>query len=436
MNSRFRKLNAFALPLLIQTIATNVMEVTDSAIVARVSTPAFNAVGVISSLLYLIAGIFGAITIVFNTRGGKKLGEEDEDGFKFEFYTSLFLSAFIGLSFMVLIMLTKMFLLKDIYGLDEATLEQALLFIRPMSLYVLFQLLIFAFGTFYKVNNNTKWIFYSSIVASVINLVLDALFVLGLFGLPKLGVEMAGYSTVISMLIQLVIYYFVARKDLKFKIEGFKDYLYNCISHLKTSLPIMAEEIIDGTVFGILVNIIIIKIGRFEYAGYIVINNLLVFLFMYKYIYGSASLTLVSLSFGKKDKNSLVAYPKMASTITTFLYLITAIVFFVLKYRLVGAIIEDNNVHEVAIKYLGYFFVFNIVSCIGYIYKCSLQGIEDYKFILYSTFAINLFTLLVMISLVHWFHWSLVGVAFAVLIDETITMVIFRDKYKKLIKKV
>lgn len=68
MENRRAKLNQFAFLLMINFILSYVLELSDVTIVARVSTPSFNAVNLISSTLYTISGVLGATAIVINTK--------------------------------------------------------------------------------------------------------------------------------------------------------------------------------------------------------------------------------------------------------------------------------------------------------------------------------------------------------------------------------
>ncbi len=88
LNKNLKEVNKFAIPLIIQFIASYIIGIIDSSIIARVSIPAFNAVNLIFTTLSTLAGILGCITIVFNINGGKKFGKNDKNGLTFEFYTS------------------------------------------------------------------------------------------------------------------------------------------------------------------------------------------------------------------------------------------------------------------------------------------------------------------------------------------------------------
>lgn len=433
MKNKRLELNKFAFPLMVNFILSYILELSDIAIVARVSTPAFNAVNLISSTLYTISGVLGATAIIINTKLGEKLGQGDEKGLNYEFFSSLAINIFMGILFLLLMLLGNTYFLKIFYNLSGETLEQGILFSYPMSFCVLLQLCLFTFGAYFRISNMTKWILIGSTVSSVLNLGLDYLFVLGKFGFPKLGITMVGFSTVFSMFVNLLIYIFVLKNKLNLKFELLKSYLINGFNHFKLAFPIMIQEIFDGTIFVIIFNMIVIRIGNNEFAGYSIITNLIMFLFTFKHIYGSATLSLISISSGEKNFRNLIDYPKISVKITTILFIFGSALFFIFREYLPKLITDDVLVQNIATKFLIFFLIANICSSYSYIYKCALQGLNKNMFLLKTTAGVNILSLILMLILTQIFDLSLFGVAFSQFVNEFILSVIFLKYYRYIV---
>lgn len=433
MKNKRLELNKFAFPLMVNFILSYILELSDIAIVARVSTPAFNAVNLISSTLYTISGVLGATAIIINTKLGEKLGQGDEKGLNYEFFSSLAINIFMGILFLLLMLLGKTYFLKIFYNLSGETLEQGILFSYPMSFCVLLQLCLFTFGAYFRISNMTKWILIGSTVSSVLNLGLDYLFVLGKFGFPKFGITMVGFSTVFSMFVNLLIYIFVLKNKLNLKYELLKSYFINGINHFKLAFPIMIQEIFDGTIFVIIFNMIVIRIGNNEFAGYSIITNLIMFLFTFKHIYGSATLSLISISSGEKNFRNLIDYPKISVKITTVLFIFGSALFFIFREYLPKLITDDVSVQNIATKFLIFFLIANICSSYSYIYKCALQGLNKNMFLLKTTAGVNILSLILMLILTQIFDLSLFGVAFSQFVNEFILSVIFLKYYRYIV---
>lgn len=432
---RIKKLNKFAIPLLIQSITNIILSITDQLIIGRISISAFNSVNIISSFLAMIAGILGSITIIFNIKGGKVFGEKDKEKFQFEFITSVLLSTILGIVFILIVFLGREIFLKDIYKLSEESIRDGIIYTNSMSFYVLLQLYLFSFGTYFRIKNNTKWILIGSVLSSIFNLVIDYIFVLGKFGMPKLGINIAGVSTILAMILNLSIYIFIVRKDIiNIKI---KNIFKNSIVHLKSSIPLMLQEILEGTIFVTIINMIIARIGENELGGYFIITNLLGFVNLFKYVYGSANLTLTSISLGNKNIDDLKNYPKLTSIIIFLLSATMSYILILKKDFALNLILKDNIVAvDISKKYLFVFLLGSIVSSISYSYRNSLYGLSESKFILYSNFIVNIIIMIFMLLMVKYLNFSLYGIGLSIIINEIFLGLIYYKKYNKIIKNI
>lgn len=90
------ELNSFAIPLIIQFVASYLIGLTDQAIIGRISVEAYGVIGVVNSFNYMLLGIVGSVSIIFNIRAGDALERKDTDTFRREFMSSILLGCFIG----------------------------------------------------------------------------------------------------------------------------------------------------------------------------------------------------------------------------------------------------------------------------------------------------------------------------------------------------
>lgn len=195
----------------------------------------------------------------------------------------------------------------------------------------------------------------------------------------------------------------------------------------------MIQEIFDGTIFVIIFNMIVIRIGNNEFAGYSIITNLIMFLFTFKHIYGSATLSLISISSGEKNFRNLIDYPKISVKITTVLFIFGSALFFIFREYLPKLITDDISVQNIATKFLIFFLIANICSSYSYIYKCALQGLNRNMFLLKTTAGVNILSLILMLILTQIFDLSLFGVAFSQFVNEFILSVIFLKYYRYIV---
>lgn len=435
MNKKLiERLNKFAIPLLLQMITSYFIGATDVAIVSNISVESLNATSLVSNTLEMVAGVLGAITITLNILLGKSFGKKDDQKFSFEFYTSIFLSGIIGLFFSILIFLFGKNILMVLFDLDNKTLIQAMKYLQPMTFYVLLQLIIFAYTSTCKVLNKTKIILYISIFSSIIDVTLDYIFVMGKFGMPKMGVEFVGYSTIFTMFISILLYSYFLREQIKFDLKCLSNYFKNTLNHFKLSIPLILQEIIDGSVYGLFVNMILVRLGTIDYAGYVIINTIIGLLFLFKYVYGSAVLSMISIESGALNKENMLKYPKYSSALALTLYFIGGIFILIFNKNIVALFNDNKYVILIAKTYLSVFIAVNSISCISYSYKLGLQAINQSKFVLYTSIILNALAVLIMFITIIILRLSYIGLIFAIFISEVLTLIIFVNRYLDKIK--
>lgn len=435
MNKKLiERLNKFAIPLLLQMITSYFIGATDVAIVSNISVESLNATSLVSNTLEMVAGVLGAITITLNILLGKSFGKKDNQKFSFEFYTSIFLSGIIGLFFSILIFLFGKNILMVLFDLDNKTLIQAMKYLQPMTFYVLLQLIIFAYTSTCKVLNKTKIILYISIFSSILDVTLDYIFVMGKFGMPKIGVEFVGYSTIFTMFISILLYSYFLREQIKFDLKCLSNYFKNTLNHFKLSIPLILQEIIDGSVYGLFVNMILVRLGTIDYAGYVIINTIIGLLFLFKYVYGSAVLSMISIESGALDKENMLKYPKYSSGLALTLYFIGGIFILIFNKNIVALFNDNKDVILIAKTYLSVFIAVNSISCISYSYKLGLQAINQSKFVLYTSIILNALSVLIMFITIIILRLSYMGLIFAIFISEVLTLIIFVNRYLYKIK--
>lgn len=430
-NKMIRELNKFAVPLLLQMVSSYIIGTTDVAIVGQISIESLNATSLISATLEMIAGILGAITITLNILLGKSFAKKDDRKFSFEFSTSVILSIIIGLVFSILIFLFGKNILIILFNLDDKTLIQAMKYLQPMAFYILLQLIIFSYTSTYKVLNKTKFILYISTFSSILDVSLDYVFVLGKFGLPKMGVAFVGYSTIFTMFLSILIYSYCLRTQIKFDFKKLRDYLKNSLTHFKSSIALILQEIIDGSVYGLFVNMILVRLGTINYAGYVIINAIIGLLFLFKYAYGSAVLSMISIEAETLNKEKMTKYPKYSWMATLTLYFLSSIFIMLFNINIINLFSDNKDAILIARTYILAFIIVNSISCISYPYKIGLQAINKSKFVLYISLILDTLAVLLMFITIIIFKLSYIGLISTMVIIEILSLSVFVNKYIK-----
>jgi putative MATE family efflux protein len=409
-----KPLNQLAVPLIANSIFGLSIELIDQAMVGHLSVFAFASVGSVGNFLYTMAGILGAIAIVLNILGSKAMGEHREDKYLSILSSSLLIDLLFGCIFGVLCLSFGGTLLKVVYGFSGAALHEGLTYLSLMSGYMLLQLLIFTLTNCLKIKKRTQWILLISTTTTLFHTGLNYLLIFGKFGFPQLGVAGAALSSMIILCLDVIAYTFILRKDIRAALRVRPN---NVRSIIRKSLPLMGQELLQGSLFVIVLNAILAHLGTLVLSSYLLIGQLLQIGLIPAFMYSSALLTLVSESSGAHRISDLKAYPKTAAVLTMSLFSGIGIVFYLLRAPIVGLITNDPHLITCSSGTFLLLWIANLFTPLFEVYKAAMQSIGKSTFVLVATLVIHSGALVIMLGLVFPLHLGIYGIADSLFID-------------------
>ena len=205
----------FALPLVLGTLFQQLYSFADTVIVGRcLGTDALGAVGTTYSLNFLILGFVQGACVGFGIPAAETFGAKDKDGLQKYLLNGALLCLVLSVVFTVLTTLMAGPLLRLIHTPEELYAD-AVLYIRIIFLGIPATVLYNYASSVLRALGDSRHPFYFLLVASVVNILLDYLFIVPL----GMGVDGAAIATVLSQLLSggLCAYWFFARTA---KLEG------------------------------------------------------------------------------------------------------------------------------------------------------------------------------------------------------------------------
>lgn len=436
--SMIQSLNALAIPLIIQSISSMIISTTDQAMIGRISVSAFGAVGSVYQLIYMLVGIMGCTVIVFNINGSRALGRQDKESFREELISSLLLSLILGGILLVGIMFFHRSLLTGIFGFQGGILADAEVYLGIVKWSIVIQMLIFSLSTYFKVIQKTKHILWVSLAASLMNLLLDYVLIFGKLGFEPMGVRGAGYATVASLFMNLLVYIAMAAGDIQFKFDRMTVYLSRIKLNFQASLPIMGLEVLESNVFMMVITAIVSRQGEVALASYLLIVQVVSILHMPMFMYASAALTLVSEKM-EANRQLVKSIPRLAVGCALCFYGGLAIFIFGFRESIFALINPALDVVSLASSLFLVYMVANIMRIPSTIYSYALQAIGLSKFVLYRSALINVMTL-AMVFLSAYVskgevYVFLIMCAAAMLVNYGLIALVGRNRYLEVTKR-
>ncbi|MGI9551059.1 MAG: MATE family efflux transporter [Aurantibacter sp.] len=217
----FRYNLRLASPVILGMLGHTFVQLADNIMVGQLGTAELAAVSLGNSFVFIAM----SLGIGFSTAITPLVAEADGAGntsdAKSALKHGLVLCTFLGLSLFLLILLVKPLM----YHMDQppevVTLALPYLTLVAFSLVplVIFQ----AFKQFSEGLSQTKYPMYATIIANVVNIILNYLLIFGSFGFPKLGIVGAAIGTLASRIIMVVFIWILLKNKKKFHdyVTGF-----------------------------------------------------------------------------------------------------------------------------------------------------------------------------------------------------------------------
>lgn len=249
----YRRILAVVLPILIQNLITNVVNLLDNIMVGQVGTEAMSGVAIINQLIFVYnLGIFGLLSGI-GIFTAQYFGKRDEQGIRNTFVLKAWASAVYFIAALLICRflgpaMINSFLHESGSGIDAAAIfaySEKYLWIIMIGLVPFTVSLVYSSTLRELQEANIPMI--AGIAAVFVNLVFNYILIYGHFGAPALGVIGAAIATNISRFTELAIiavWVYTHKDGLAFMKPGLKaDISFSYIKKVAlTSAPLFFNE--------------------------------------------------------------------------------------------------------------------------------------------------------------------------------------------------
>ena len=211
----------FSVPLILGNLLQQLYNTVDSIIVGNyVGSNALAAIGSSTSLVYLLIAFSQGVSVGAGVVVSQRLGQKNKEGVQISVHTALALAGILGMILTVGgILFSKVILLW--MNTPEEVLMDAVTYLRLYSAGMVFNVVYnMAAGILNAAGNSKRSLGYLAI-ASVTNLILDLVFIVGM----KMGIAGAAIATNIGQIVSCVLaIWFLVRTQTDYKV---------CLSKIK-----------------------------------------------------------------------------------------------------------------------------------------------------------------------------------------------------------
>ena len=304
----YRKIWLVAYPILLGSIAQNLINFTDTAFLGRVGEIALGA-GALGGIFYLAVIMLGlgfstGAQIIIARRNGegdlKKIGQLIDQ--------SLYFMLPLAILAYLLLRYGSIDILR--FSVESNSIfNESVVYMKYRSVGIFFAFGNMIFRAFYVGLAKTKVITYTTVVLAIVNIILDYVLIFGKFGFPEMGVAGAALASVIAEATALV--YFIAYTYVKIDFSDYNLFRF-CAPNLKqqkailkVAVPIMMQQFISLSVWFVFF-LFIEKLGEMALAVSNIIRSIYVILMIPVWGFATATNTLVSYLIGLKKQDHVM----------------------------------------------------------------------------------------------------------------------------------
>lgn len=319
---------SMSLPMMASMLVQALYNIVDSIFVARICEDALTAVSLAFPLQTLMIALAGGTCVGINAILSRSLGEKEYENANKAATNGIFLSLIcylvflgIGLSFV-----------KPYYNSlsdNQAIVEYG---IQYMTVVCTCSFGLFGQFVFERLLTSTGRTFYTMITQStgaIINIILDPIFIFGLFGAPKLGVRGAAIATVIGQVCACLLAWFFNNKknpDINISMKGFRPDGKMIAEIYRIGIPSIIMQAI-GSVMNYVMNKILLSFSDTAAAVFGVYYKLQSFIFMPIFGLNGGMVPIVAFNYGARRKDRMMKTWKLSWIYATMIMLVGTLAF-------------------------------------------------------------------------------------------------------------
>lgn len=317
-----------SLPMIISMLVQALYNIVDSIFVAKLSEEALTAVSLAFPIQSLMIAVAAGTGVGVNALLSRYLGEKRYEEANVIGRNGIFLAILSYLAFAILGFFGSRFFF-SIQTTDPDIVSQGTTY---MQIVTVFSIGVFMQIIFERLLQSTGRTFYNMItqgIGAIINIILDPIFIFGLFGVPKMGVAGAAIATVIGQIFAAALgLYFNCRKnkELNLNMLRFRPHGQSIGQIYKIGVPSIIMQSI-GSVMTFGMNKILLVFSSTAAAVFGVYFKLQSFIFMPVFGLTNGMIPIVAYNYGARDKKRILQTLKLSIVIAVGIMLAGLAVF-------------------------------------------------------------------------------------------------------------
>lgn len=424
-----------AIPLYFELIAVSSIALIDVLFMSLVSDLAVAALGVSTQILLVFTLLIRTLTGGAGAVAAQSMGAGDPQKAQLAFMYTVVIAAVFGVVFSLLLFSGRAYI-GQWMGLRGETLDITQRYLAIVGPAFFLLAVRSGYSAIVAVKGKSNINLYCSLAANVVNIFLNCVFVLGWFGLPKMGVEGVALATAMAYAVQLGLLAWVSHKYLQVHFIFPRD-IFKRLHHL--TRPVMgiaipsSGDLLSHSLYQVAIMMVVIRIGDEAVACHTYLRQILTVVIIWSYAVGQGQAIWTAHLVGGKEfekaeseiKKSILRSLAFSVPVTLVLYLFSG--------PIVGLFTDDTSIVAMASSVMLVYFGIEIGRAFNATLSFSLSSAGHARYPALLAIIFNWFVgLSVAYVLGVHLQWGLLGVLIGLALDELVRAPLL---YQRLISK-
>ncbi len=433
MDDQIKKVNSrkyillMTLPIFVELILQMVVGYVDQYMISSYNENCVASITNANSITNLLVLTFSVLStaslILLGQYKGAKETENENKIYSLAFFMNLIISVIVSI---FIVTLSPMIF--KLMNVDQVIFDDAVTYIRITGSFMVVQAMILTFSSFLRSNALMKQTMIVSFVINIINVILNAILINGLWIFPEMGIAGVAWASSISRSIGLMVLVFIFYRNIgnRIKLANLKPFPKDILKKLLfIGLPSSGEN------FSYNMSQIVI-LGYVNLLGPSIVNartysNILAtFSYIFAAAVAQALIVTVSRLIGAKMVDEASHRVKDTLKIAIVISTLCSILLFLLQEPLFRIFTDDVEIIKIGRTIMFVEIFLEVGRCINIVLVRALQSAGDINFPIILS-IISCWGIAVLIGYVFGivFNWGLVGIWIAMAVDECLRGMIF-----------
>lgn len=341
---------SMAVPVILAMIIQALYNIVDSIYVSKISENALSALTLAFPIQMLVIAVFVGLGTGINSAISRKLGEKDEKTAKLIAEHGIIIGIILYIIVAIIGYILSLFIFR-FFTNDQEIINYSSIYIRVIVLFSFGSILTQVGMSIMQGTGQMVKPMIAQLIGTVLNIILDPIFIFGKFGVPAMGVKGAAIATVLAQILSMIYIAFVIFKGkniIRPSLKAFKFEMHIVKQIIIVGVPSFIMQGLAAVMLGGM-NLILSDYGSSAIAVIGVYFRVQSLVFMPVFGLASGTMPVIGYNYGAKNKERIKKALKFSTSIAITFMTICFLAFQLIPERFIGLFESSKEMYEIGV---------------------------------------------------------------------------------------